>query len=226
MKIKLLIVLGTISMLLSSCIQTPEPEVPKRVSFIFNADNVGNSIVVGSDSIQVNEIKFLADQFDLRLTDGVILQTGVDALVLAYRSGFAGQDQNILTANIGFEDIDRFQGVDLFVDQPEQGDNIQDVDFFGEENNFSFIIEGIYNDRVFSYNSGVSFTKSFNFEEIIELNNEKETLALRVMLDVREVLVNQTENTILDPQDPANKAAIDSLFRESIDVESFAVDVL
>lgn len=228
MKIKLVTGLGIISLLLFSCIQTPEPESPRRINFLFNVDNVGNQITVGQDSIEVNEIKLLADRINLAYDDGdngATLQTSVDALIFAYESDDAGDDETVLSARIGFEDIERFEGMELFVDQPTEGENIQDGDFFGEEMNFSFIITGTYNTQAFTYQSGVSFSKVFDFDNVIQLNNTDETLILRVTADIREILVDQSRNVILNPQDSANKAVIDSLFQESIDVDSFAADL-
>ncbi len=76
--------IGGVFINLSGCIKTPEPEVPKRVSFLFNVRSIGESILVGQDSIVVDEFKLIADKFDIELPDESILQTSVDALAFIY----------------------------------------------------------------------------------------------------------------------------------------------
>jgi len=188
-------------------------------------DEIGNTIVVDQDSISVDEVKLLADKINLQLADGQILQTSIDALVMTYRSQFDGQDENILSANIGFENINRFQGMQLFINPPLNSDDIQDSDFFGDSTNYAFIMRGTYNSKDFEYLSNISFDKSFDFGNIIELNNKEETLLIRILLNMRSILVDGTQNAILDPGDPDNQVTIDSLLKEDISIEAFAGDV-
>ena len=209
---------------LSSCIQTPSPDVPKRISFRLNVDNVGQSIQVSQDSIRVQQIKFLADKINITLPDSVILQTGVDALVMNYRSEFQGDDQNILTANVGFEDINEFAGMDLFIAPPQGGDNIQDTEFFGDPNNFSYIIRGTFNGESFDFKSSISFEKSYTFNNTVQLNDEIETMIIRLTSDVRQIFVDSENNRILDPAIEDNKAVLNTMFKNSISVEASASD--
>lgn len=212
--------------LFASCIQTPEPDSPRRVAVVLNVENVGNNIVLEQDTISIVDVKLLADKINFNFLDDRVLQTQPDALVLTYRSIFNGDDETIVDANIGIDDFQGFQGMDLFIDVPQEGDNINDNQFFGEPNNFSFIIEGEYNGRIFTYKSDPVFEKDFTFDSNIELNNENETLLARIIYDMREVLINPEDNQIMDPDNPDNSAMIDSLLQESLDIEATAIDVL
>lgn len=215
----------SLSVSFSSCVQTPDPKSPKRISFLYNVGEVGETIVVGQDSIVVDEIKLLADRFNMVLPDSVVLQTSIDALVMTYRSEFNGEDENVLSANIGFDDIDRFQGIQLFVRPPQDTDNIQDSDFFGNPDNFSFVFRGSYNSQNFEYKSNTTFDKFFDFASTIELNNEEETLIVRVTLNVSDIVIDEAENAIMDPKVTGNQAKIDSLLGEQINIEAFAGNV-
>lgn len=212
--------------LFASCIQTPEPDVPRRVAVVLNVDNVGSDIVLEQDTINVEDVKLLADKINFNFLDDRVLQTQPDALVMTYRSIFNGEDETIVDANIGIDDFQGFEGLDLFIDVPQEGDDIIDNEFFGDPNNFSFIIEGEYNGRIFTYKSGPIFEKNFTFDSDIELNNENETLLARIIYDMREVLINPENNRIMDPDNPDNSATIDSLLQESLDIEATAIDVL
>lgn len=211
-------------MLLSSCIQTPTPDVPKRISFRLNVDNVGDVLKLGEDSIHVEEVKFLADKINITLPDSVVLQTSVDALVMRYQSDYAGNTQNVLTANIGYEGLNQFAGIELFVAPPQNDDNIQDNDFFGSETNFSYIIRGSYNGKSFDFNSSVSFKNDYNFENTVQLTDTKETMLLILRSDARQIFIDQSGNYILDPTAESNKTAIDSMFKASINVNAAASD--
>lgn len=212
--------------LISGCIQTPDPDVPKRVAILYNIEDVGNDIVAGQDTVVIDEVKLLADRINLVLFDETILQTTPDAIVMTYRSEFEGEDETILNANIGFEDLDRFQGMNLLIEVPVEGDDIQDNDFFGTQSNFSFIFRGSYNGKNFTYKSGPNFEKDFSFDNILELSNENETLLLRFTYSMEDIMVDREANRILDPEIADNSAKIDSLIQEFIAVEASAVNAL
>lgn len=223
-KILLLSIAGIV--LVTGCIQTPEPDVPKRVAVVYNVSNVGNDIVIGQDTISVDVVKLLADKINFKFIDDRVLQTQPDALVMTYRSVFEGDDETIVAANIGIDDFQGFKSLEIFIDTPQEGDEIVDNDFFGDPDNFSFIITGSYNKRNFTYHSGPVFTKNFPFGSNIQLSNENETLLARISYDMREVLVDTENNQILDPDNPDNRAIIDSLLQESLDIEASAINTL
>lgn len=221
-KILLLGILGI--SLFSSCIQTPEPDVPKRVAVLYNVENVGSDIVVGQDTINVEVVKLLADKINFSFLDDRVLQTQPDALVMTYRDIFEGDDETIVEANIGIDDFQGFKGLKIFIDTAKEGDTISDNQFFGDPDNFSFIITGSYNSRNFTYRSGPVFEKNFPFASNIELTNENETLLARVTYNMREVLVDTENNQLLDPDNPDNQAIIDSLMQESLNIEASAIN--
>lgn len=207
------------------CIQTSEPDMPNRINYLFNVQNVGNTLELDQDSILVTEIKILANKFNLLLSDEGKLQSQPDALIMAYRTEKKGDDELVLSVNIGYKDITRFKGLELFIDPPADKDNIQDTDFIGNEQNFSLIIKGDYNKKSFIYKSNLSFKNDFHFSEVV-LTDDKRHLAVRVLLDIKDILIEESTNEILDPGNKVNKPVIDSLAQTSVDLEVFATDHL
>lgn len=222
--IKLFVPAFAAILLFSSCVQTPDPETPKRISYAFNVSNVGDTLVVDQDSVSVNQVKILADKFKLQLPDSAQLESQVDAIIMGYNEQNNDEDELVLGVNIGFEEFSRFLGFDLFIAPPNDDDNIQDNDFFGSDGNYSVIMKGVYNGSNFTYRSAPNFTKEFSFDNGIKLDDEKSTLALRVLLDVENVLIDKTNNKLYDPRN--DKAAIDSLIERNMDLDAFATQRL
>lgn len=202
------------------CIQTPDPEYPKRVNYAFNVASVGDTLETDQDVLYVSEFKILADKFNMRLTNGSALESRPDGLIMRY-SDTIEDDELVLGADIGYEDLTRFEGFDLFIAPPADDANVRDNEFFGGDNNYSVVIKGSYNDNNFTYRSSPNFEKSFDFEPV-ELTDSEPTLVLRVLLDAEEVLTN--EEGILDPGNQENKATIDSLMQESLELDAFSAN--
>lgn len=223
-KILLLGILGLA--LFAGCIQTPAPDVPKRVAILYNVENTGNEIATEQDTITVDVVKLLADKINIQFISDRILQTQPDAIVMTYRSQFEGEDETIVATNIGLDDFQGFKGMELFIEPPKEGDTIQDNEFFDSPSNFSFIFTGNYNGKNISYKSSPVFQKDFSFDPNVELTNENETLIIKVTYDLRDILINPENNQILNPEDPDNQVKIDSLLQEAISVEASAEDRL
>lgn len=203
------------------CLQTPNPEYPKRVNYTFNVASVGDTLEINEDKLYVSEFKMLADEFNMVLTDGTILQSQPDGIIMGYRDTNE-DDELVLGADIGYEDLTHYSGMDLFIAPPVNSANIQDNDFFGDENNYSLIIKGSYNEKIFTYRSSPNFEKNFEFEEVV-LTESEPTLVLRVLLDAEEILTGE-EGNLLDPDNEENKATIDSLMQISVELEAFSAN--
>lgn len=216
-------IIGLVSFLFISCIQTSDPEVPSRIYYLFNVENVGNVLEAGEDSIKIDEFKIVADKFNLLLSGEGKLQSQPNAIIMAYRTENDGDDEVVLSADIGYQDVNQFNGLELFISPPDDSDNIQDSDFFGDDNNYSFIFKGTFNDKDFTYKSDVSFQKDFNFSEIT-LTNDKRHLVIRVLSNIENVFINESNQNILNPANEENKSMIDSLAKSSLNIEVFSTE--
>lgn len=221
MRVLFPIVLLPLFLLLDGCIATSDPTIARDVEYLFNVDNVGKTITAGEDSIAVSEIKLLADKFNLVLNDDALLQPDVDALIMAFSAQNQGADELVFSALIGYEDMEIFKGFELFIAKANDEDDIRDTDFFGDNTNYSLIIKGDINEESYVYKSDVQFQKTFEFEEV-KLTDTKSTLVLRVLLDVEDILIDETGNEIIDPRNSGNQAVIDSLVQTTIHIQAFA----
>lgn len=213
-------------LLIGSCVQTPDPDKPKRISYIFNVAHVGDTLSVNQDTVHVNEIKILVDKFNLQMPDSAKLQSSADAIIMNYNQQNNDEDELVLGVNIGFEDFKRFLGLELFIAPPNANDNIQDDEFFGSSGNFSIIMKGKYNNDDFTYKSDANFREVLPFGNPVRLEGGKKTLALRVLLDIEDVLIDETANLIYDPGNSDNKTVIDSLVQTSLEIDAFATERL
>lgn len=222
-RIQLLILIILTGLIFGSCIQTEQPDIPNRINFLFNVNNVGSTITADQDSLTVNEFKLLTDKFNLLVPDGAKLQSKADALVMAYRTEKNGDDELVLAVSLGYQDFKSFDGVKLFVAPPANEDNVRDNDFFGDDKNYSLVIKGEYNEKDFTYRSSTSFEEKLEYS-IVELTDDNPHITLRVLLDIEDVMIDPNSGDILNPNNQENKAVIDSLTQTSLNVEAFATD--
>lgn len=210
-------------LIIGGCIQTETPEVAKRVNLEFDVDNMGERIEANQNAIEIERLKMLADKFNIVHTDDALIQSNVDGIVIGFSDQHT-EEELVLGVNIGFEDFQVFKAMELFISPPADGDNIQDGEFFGENDNFSLIIKGSYNDEAFTHRSGIDFNKLFEFASEVEVNNEDETLVLRLFVDTRDLFFRDGEDEIINPFEEENEAVIDSLLEAHLSLEAFAAD--
>lgn len=220
-RLRSLFLLLLVGVFLYSCIQTPAPEFPKRISYLINVDNVGDTLNTGQNSLYVSEFKLLAEKFNVLLPDERVVQSKAQGLIMGYRASNNGDDNLVVRANIGYEDLSTFNGLDLFIAPPDNS-TVQDDDFYGSEKNYSLVIKGSYNGSNFRYRSDPNFTKNIEFPQV-ELTESKQTLVLRMLMDVKQIMTNK-QGELIDPSDQENKAKIDSLMQENIGIEAFAIN--
>lgn len=208
---------------MESCIQTPDPNIPNRMNLLFNVDNVGTTVTADQESIVVNNIKLFSEKFKLLAPDGTELESSADGLIMAYRTEKNGEDELVLSVNIGYEDLEQFNGMELFIAPPTDKDNIQDSDFFGDDGNYSLIIKGEYNGDKFIHESNVTFHEIYEFP-LVDLSDDEPHIVIRVLLNIENMIINPSTDKILDPHNEDDKAVIDSLTQVSINIEAFTTD--
>jgi len=222
MKQTSLLYLISIILVTVSCVQTPAPTYPKRINYFFNVNNVGDTLSAGQDSISITEFKLLAEKFNLLVAGNETkLQSQVDALIMGYREANGSDDELVIATDLGYKDFTNFDGLELFIAPPTEGDNISDVDFFGDNTNYSTVFKGEYNGKNFTYRSTVAFQKDFQFDTV-ELTDTKNTIATRFLLDFKDIIIDKSTGKILDPENADNKSKIDSLIKNTMRLEAFA----
>ncbi|TVQ67138.1 MAG: hypothetical protein EA360_03165 [Balneolaceae bacterium] len=206
MKLSHSTVLLLILLLLSSCITSNRDQEQRRLALYFFANNVGSEISIGDANLIISEFKFSLDRFNLYTANDLTLQTSADvtALIYSYDQNISG-DRLILDVDLGFRDIDRFTGYELFVEPPSSRTGVLDGDFFGQDTNFSVIIRGTVDELDFTFRSSLSFTNEYDF--IVDVGGREETLIIRNLIDVEDVFTD-SDGSFLNPVLSANEQKI------------------
>lgn len=214
-----LIILFLTTIVSTGCIETSTPTTPKRIDLEFMVENVGNHIEMKQDSIRINEIKLLGNRFNVIDVNEAVIETEVKAIVISYRDTNQDKEELVLSANIGFEDFERFKAMQIFISPPEDEDVLTDDNFLGTDQNYSFVLKGAYNDRSFTFQMATTFDKLFQFEEV-SIDNEDETLVLQVLLDMKDLLIDTEKNEIIIPNQE-HIPVFDSLLQKNIRLRVF-----
>lgn len=220
---KYLYLLLVFSFISISCLETSEPDQPGRIDLTFEVPDIGSEYVTGTDTLIVNEFKFSMDRFTITDVDSVVIGSDerIDAFIVFFNDELDTENL-VISTSIGFPDLDRFVGYDIFVQPVRSSDNIADSEFFGDPNNFSLVINGSVNGESFMYRSNPEFVQQFSYPEA-RLTFRNETLLLEMTLEALNVLVDE-DGSIIDPRDEENSDTIDERFRQNITVSASAID--
>lgn len=216
----LLIVFSFISI---SCLDTPEPDQPGRIDLTFEVPDISNEYVSGTDTLIVNEFKFSMDRFTITDVDSVVIGSDdrIDTFIVFFNDQLETENL-VISTSLGFADINRFVGYDMYIQPVRSSDNIADSEFFGGTDNFSLVINGTINGEPFQYRSSPEFIKQFSYPEArLTFNNE--TLLLEMTIDALTVLVDDN-GSLIDPREEENIEVINDRFRQNISLNASAID--
>ncbi len=220
---KLILAILFTALFIAGCLTTPEPEQPIRVELLFEVEELGETFEYGEDSITINEFKFAIDRFSLFGEDDLELGSSesIDSMIFFYRDDMTNKNL-VLGVSLGFQDVDRFNGYEMFLRPVEEFSNIEDQDFFGSEESYSFVVKGEYNGEEFTYNSSLSFDKLQEFSTI-QVGQDSETLVIDKSIFVSDVFVDDSAEQIIAPDDPENEPTINRNFEENLSIEGYAL---
>lgn len=224
MKVKLLLAIFIFSGVFAGCLETDPVTIPKRVELTFNAEHIGDTLSVDNDSVTIEEVKFVVRSFNIHTDNEGILQSPQDgqAMVFDYNEDMS-QDRLLMNRELGYEDFNTFSAYELSVKQVRGQDNILDMDFYGEEQNYSLVIRGTYGRTSFVYSSAIEFDELYEFDQLVRLDEDRVTLQLRTIINLEEVFVDSEEDTLLNPLDEEDYEKIETRFKELLRVEAAAV---
>jgi hypothetical protein len=225
---KYILGLGVLFMAVS-CLDTPAPDDDIRFELRFQAENLGEAIlepnVAEPDTFIIDEVKFSMDRFIIVDTDSTVLESSsqVPAFILFYDED-QSEENLIFSTILGFRDITRFQSYEIFVQPVPNSTAISDTDFFGDDGNFSFVMNGSVNGIPFAYRSSPSFSKLFEFP-VVSIASQNETFLVEKFVSARDLLFDEN-GEILDPTNSANFPAINSNLEEYLRIEASAANLI
>lgn len=207
----------------TGCLTTPEPEQPIRVEIVFQVEELGETFEHDEDSLVVNEFKFAVDRFSLFGEDDLELgsKDRIDSMIFFYNDDMTNENL-VLGVDLGYQDVDKFNGYEMFLRPVEQFSDIEDQDFFGTDESYSVIAKGEFNGEKFTYNSTLSFDKFQEFDTI-RVGQDRETFVIDKSVVISEVFINDSDQQIIDPTVSENESVINSNFEENIKIEGYSL---
>lgn len=223
-------ILGLVVLFMTvSCLDTPAPDEDIRFELRFQAENLGETILEPNeaepDTFIIDEIKFSMDRFIIVDTDSTVLESSsqVPAFILFYDED-QSEENLIFSTFLGFSDITRFQSYEIFVQPVPNSTAISDTDFFGDDGNFSFVMNGSVNGVPFTYRTSPSFSKLFEFP-VVNISSQNETFLVKKFVSARDLLFDENGD-FLNPTDSDNYSAINSNLEENIRIEASAANLV
>lgn len=212
---RLLILFLSISAL--NCLKTDSLDVEYRVESFFEATNFNKEIIVDTDTLVINEIKFLVNNFSITTVDSTVINKAatVPALINGYYLSTVGR-QLVFSVGLGYDTINNFEKYSHTIGVTNSQIPINDDDFFGKKN-YSLIIKGSFNGKVFNLKSDTNFTKSYASNEIVKLTDSKNTLVIHTLIDIKN-LFQSNDGALINPLNENNLGLIVNKFRENLDV--------
>lgn len=219
---KLFAILFIAALFFTGCLNTPEPDDPIRVELVYQVQELGNTFEREGDSIVINEFKFAIDRFNLIAEDSLVLGSSnqIDSMIFFYNTDISNENL-VLSVDLGYQDINLFEGYEMFLEPVGRLDNISDPDFFGSSDTYSVIAKGVFNGEPFSFNSTLSFDRYIDFGAV-EVGPGKETLVIDKSLSVSDLFINEIEQ-IIDPTDSDNISVINELFKEHLRIDGYSL---
>lgn len=216
-KLNIYTIFLVVILFLSSCITSNRDLEQRRLALYFLAENIGSEINIDDQTIVINEFKFALDRFSLYAENDIVLQTSGDvtALIYSYDKNIIN-DRLVLDVDLGFRDIDRIIGYELFAEPVSNRTGVLDSDFFGQDSNYSVIIRGTVNDLDFNFRSSLEFERKYDFSVVF--SEDKETIVIRNIVDLENVFTS-SNGGFLDPLETENEEKIVKNIRDYLVIQ-------
>ena len=205
-------------LIFSSCLKTDRVEIEKRVESLYQVTNFNKWVIRGSDSLKINELKFLIDDFSIITTDSVVLQKSenVPPLIYGYYEATGG-DQLVFSVGLGFGKLKGFEKYNVLVTPADRQQPVTDSDFFDNDNSYSVVIKGRYNSSDFTFRSKLNRTKNFVLIPVV-VDDKNNVLVINSYIDIVDLFVAEPD-TIINPIIDSNINLISNQFIEALEVQ-------
>ncbi len=201
------------------CLKTNDIELEKRIESIYRVENFNTEITLNSDTLLIDELKFIVNDFSIINKDSVLLQKSdnVPPLIHGYYKTNSG-NQLVFATPLGFEGLNDFKSFEHTIEPVSSQIPLNDPEFFEDGNNYSTIIKGIFNNSRFILFSDLNFSKKYSNQEILTLDNTNNTLIIEALVDVRDMFIDTESDTLINPLYDSNLIFIQNRFRDNLEV--------
>lgn len=218
------ITLLVVSMVFVGCVSTSSPDSSKIVDIQFRLDNVGFLVQRGDDVLNIEEVRFLVEEFAAFSPSGQDSINTITPLAFFYTTGDVGLPRGILFVNAGALVTNTFQSARYIVRPANETDPFSINEFRIGEQLMTAVITGTYNGQGFRIGSQFNQIYNFTFPQFT-LDNTFETARFTLEGDAGSWFIDQSSNTILSPFASANVAAIFQKMRDGLTINARAQDL-
>ncbi len=213
----LLLSLIVLAFAFSSCIQTEAPERSRRFSLLYNATDLGDQLVRGSDRIRVDQVVVHVPSFEAGTASGDSIISN-RPIFLNDTEGNLGLDVIIFSEDLGFASINGFNNFKMSVDTVSILSQIQDADLVNESRYYTLFADLNYNGQRFSFRSQLKRDFNFNFAPV-NYTEENETIFVRLVMDTQMWFLDASADTLIDPRLSSNVNRINNNIVNSVSLE-------
>lgn len=213
---------------LSSCLNGSEQnEQRDQLTLTFNLENASSEITAGDDTLSINLIRFLVGNNYMYNDSGDTLLINRNVYQVNYSTTDGLSQELIQIAQGSFSSETIYSNLKFEIKKAEaaysENPNIDDA--FTEEGGelenqrFSMIIDGTYNNSPFSFKSTQNFAYSFPFPDLTGGSGGNLIYNLFVQTDVSSWFLNSEGTALLDPSLSDNETSINQNIESSIELD-------
>lgn len=209
---------------MTSCLtNTQEDDVSNQLLLTLEFSDINNEIVAEGDTIRVLTLQFLYGKTTLQNNNNDTLVVNENVQQINHQ---ATNDETKGLANGTFDSDKKFSSLAFEIKQAEQSDidgegNFNTDTFIegeSDDQRYSMIIQGSYNNNQFEFKS----TRNFNFEFLIQdesdSNQEGLLYQLHLKTDVQQWFLNSEGDSLLNPNSVGNASAINDNIQQSMNI--------
>ncbi|MEX2477795.1 MAG: hypothetical protein WD357_05130 [Gracilimonas sp.] len=163
----------------------------------------------------LTEIKFLVEELELESVSDDSSDFEVEDLIV--NLPLDGSVIELTSQNIPNGLYDEFE---MEIENDDDGNNVNDPDFIkgGDDDGYSMVIKGVYNGEEFMFRTDSDFEIEMDLNPPLEISDASGSPSVAINIDPSGWFVDSSGNT-LDPNDPANKEAIEENIENSFEAE-------
>lgn len=209
------------ALFITSCLTgTEQEDVPSRYAVDFRLEDVQLAHTTEEDTLEINEVTFLQGQIALQSAtgDSIVLFSGPGV----YNYQFPAAELSRLI--IGDLEEGTYESLAYAIEKAETGNDQvpeQFIDGEGEEQRYSMIITGQYNQADFEFKSTEPYSFEFSLGSPVDIPENNVTLTLGVNFDIHQVFLTADSTVLLDPSDPNNAEQINDNIESAIGLIPF-----
>lgn len=220
----ILLLLCCLGLSLISCLTNSEGNNPSnQLLLTFELTNINNEIVAEGDTINVLSLRFLYGRTTLQNKDNDTLLVNENVFQITHQ---ITNDETKGLANGTFDSDKIFSSLAFEIKKAEQlvadTENNFDVDAFiegdSDDQRYSMIINGSYNNNEFEFKSTRNFNFEFPIEDGSDSNQENLLYNLPLKTDVQQWFLNSEGDGLLDPRSGGNASAINDNIQQSVKI--------